>query len=30
MTWNRRNRLAVVLFALVNLLFMQLAMASYY
>ena len=30
MTWNRRNRLAVVLFALVNLLFMQLAMAGYH
>ncbi len=29
MTWNRRKRFAMVLFALVNLLFMQLAVAAY-
>jgi len=29
MIWNRRKRLAVVLFALLNVLFMQLAMAAY-
>lgn len=29
MIWNRRKRFAMVLFALVNLLFMQLAMAGY-
>lgn len=29
MTWNRHKRFAIVLFALVNLLFMQLAMAAY-
>ena len=29
MTWNRRNRFATVLFALVSLLFMQLAVAGY-
>ncbi len=29
MTWNRRKRFATVLFALVNLLFMQLAVAGY-
>lgn len=29
MTWNRRKRFAMVLFALVNLLFMQLAVAGY-
>ena len=29
MTWNRRKRFAIVLFALVNLLFMQLALAAY-
>ena len=29
MTWNRRKRLVTVLFALANLLFMQLAMAGY-
>lgn len=29
MNWNRRNRLATVLFALVSLLFMQLAVAGY-
>lgn len=29
MTWNRRNRFTTVLFALVSLLFMQLAMAGY-
>ncbi|MEO6319696.1 MAG: hypothetical protein ABIR56_03445 [Polaromonas sp.] len=29
MTWNRRNRLATVLFALVSLLFMQFAVAAY-
>lgn len=29
MTWNRRNRLITALFALVSLLFMQLAVASY-
>lgn len=29
MTWNRRKRFATVLFALVNLLFMQLALAAY-
>ena len=29
MTWNRPKRLAIVLFALVNLLFMQLSLASY-
>jgi len=29
MTWNHRKRFAIVLFALVNLLFMQLAVAAY-
>ncbi len=29
MTWNRRKRFCTVLFALVNLLFMQLAVAGY-
>lgn len=29
MTWNRRKHFAIVMFALVNLLFMQLAMAGY-
>lgn len=29
MSWNRRNRFATVLFALLSLLFMQLAMAGY-
>lgn len=29
MIWNRHKRLAIVLFALVNLLFMQLAMAAH-
>ncbi len=29
MTWNHRKRFAIVLFALVNLLFMQLAVAGY-
>ena len=29
MTWNRHQRFAIVLFALVNLLFMQLAVAAY-
>ena len=29
MTWNRHKRFAIVLFALVNLLFMQLAVAAY-
>lgn len=29
MTWNRRTRLITVLFALVSLLFMQLAVAGY-
>ncbi len=29
MTWNRQKRFAIVLFALMNLLFMQLAMAGY-
>lgn len=29
MTWNRRNRLATVLFALASLLFMQFAVAGY-
>ncbi len=29
MTWNHRKRFAMVLFALVNLLFMQLAVAAY-
>jgi len=29
MTWNRHKRLAIVLFVLVNLLFMQLAVAAY-
>ncbi|MDI1274287.1 hypothetical protein [Polaromonas sp.] len=29
MTWNRRKRLFIVLFALVNVVFMQLAMAAY-
>lgn len=29
MTWNRRKRFAILLFALLNLLFMQLAMAAY-
>jgi len=29
MIWNRRKRFGMVLFALVNLLFMQLAMAGY-
>ena len=29
MTWNRRNRLATALFALVSLLFMQFAVAAY-
>lgn len=29
MIWNRRKRFAIVLFALVNLLFMQLALAAY-
>lgn len=29
MTWNRRKRLFTVLFALVNVLFMQLAVAAY-
>ena len=29
MTWNRRKRFAVVLFALMNLLFLQLAVAAY-
>jgi len=29
MTWNRRKRFVTVLFALVNLLFMQLAVAAY-
>ena len=29
MTWNRRNRLATVLFALASLLFMHFAVAAY-
>lgn len=29
MTWNRHKRFAIVLFALMNLLFMQLATAAY-
>nr|MDP2192737.1 hypothetical protein [Rhodoferax sp.] len=29
MTWNRHKRFAIVLFALVNLLFMQLAVAAH-
>ena len=29
MTWNRHKRFAIVLFALANLLFMQLAVAAY-
>lgn len=29
MSWNRRNRFATVLFALLSLLFMQLAMAAH-